>query len=248
MALVRARGKTAWQGNGLLTVGSTTEAIQFQADFPRSGYYTVQFDVQPQADMSGSQIIFPRAEILWAVEGTFVRRLISLSRGNVISGAGQGIAVRMFDYSVNTDPVAGHYAVSAQVTRGTRPNGASSKPPILIAGPTAADPRGESGSISMAVNATRFFVMPPNSGINSFYVSAVDETAGAPTAYTNNNIWKLWQLPASGTVIPTDVVWSGNYDQFGQWIPLSPAARIVAIQNMVGNVDSRVTLMWGVEG
>lgn len=240
----RAIYKDCWQGNGKIHVGSTTEAISFQANFKEAGYYTVQFDLAIPADADTQQIIMPRAELQWSVEGTQVRREITLARGNVISGAGQGVKVKMFDFSTLRVPATPiEYFVSAQVTKGTRPNGAGSRPPILEAGPTNA--RGGISTAIVANTALAGWFVPVNAGINAFKVTAAPTTTSDITTFGNgafNGYECTLSPPAAATVVG-----AFNYNQFGTWQPLSPAARLIQIQNNSG-VECYVQLLWGVEG
>lgn len=240
--IIRTRGKKAWQGNGTLRVGSTTEAAQFQADFNEPGYYTIQFDLQLPL-LPANQLVLPRAEITWAVEGTFVRRLISLSRGNVISGAGQGVTVKMFDYSLLVAPPDIEYFVSAQVVKGTRPNQAGSRPPILLAGIGAGvDPRGANNNLQIATTAIATWFVPPDAGITGCYVLAGPSLAAATAAIPSNGFTITQQVLSAGLVLSRT-----NYDQLGVWIPLNPSCQALSVQNNTPDTYD-VSVIWGVEG
>lgn len=232
--------KDAWQCNGSLHVGVETEGVSFQANFKESGYYTVQFDCNIPGPLPGNQVVFPRAEILWSVEGTFVRREVTLARGNVISGAGQGVKVKMFDYSTLLGATPIEYFVSAQVVKGTRPNGSSSKPPILIAGPGAnTDPRGTGAMQTLAGGTTGFWSPPSNSGANSFYVLCTPSPVIVTTPLTSND-FSIFQ-EAGPFLLPA------NYDQFGSWIPLHPSAEVIRVRNQTAD-SYAVAVFWGIEG
>ncbi len=254
--------KNCWQGNGQLTIGNTAQNVGFQADFPRSGYYTIQFDVQlpPRSrvnttepgEIAARQLVFPRAEIFWSVEGNQVRRLINLAKGVAISGAGQAVRVRMFDYSIlNINTREPNYTVSAQVVRGTRPTGAGSKPPILeVAGTLSpgagaiVDDRGIASTLIIPGNNTGSWYVPNDAGVASFYLGIESSVGGVVPPYTNNDI-NVSQIPAF--IAGTPNLGSSNYDSFNSWIPLSPSADLVQVTNTTANAVI-VTLHWGVEG
>lgn len=236
--------KDAWQGNGNIHVGSTTEAASFQANFTEAGYYTVQFDlfIPPTADVQ--QIIQPRADIEWAVEGTFVKRTMTLARGNAISGAGQGVKVKMYDYStlrVPGTPI--EYFVSAQVTKGTRPNGAGSRPPVLEA--DFANQRGGTSILALANTAIAGIFVPVNAGINAFKCTVVPQNTADVTAFGTSS-FNGYECTLSPPSVAT-VVGAFNYSQFGTWQPLSPSARLLQIRNNSG-VDVFLQTLWGIEG
>ena len=232
--------KRGWQGAGQLSVGNTTKDVTFQADFNQQvGYYTVQFNVALPANLV--QLVFPRAELIWSVEGGgLIRRVINLGLGNSISGTGQAVRVRMFDYSIGPpgNPAL-DYEVSAQVTPGTRPTGA--RPPILTTRTTGPDPdvRGIAPFYQVLNTATQLIAVPQNSGVNAFLANIAAVAAGASV------------IPQNGVVgfilnngFPIDIF---NYDGSDRWLPMPPGATHILLDNQSG-ITIGLGVTWGIEG
>ncbi len=239
----KANGKKGWQGSGGLVIGGDN-VVHFQADFDAPGYYTVQFDVQFPADKDIAQLVLARAEVIWNVEGNFVRRLISIGQGASISGSGQGVAVNIFDWSQALIPPF-DYFVSGQVSKGTRPTGA--RPPILQNGPLTAvnadpDRRGASPNVAVASNDTITYVIPPNAGVTAVLVNARSAVIIGGAGLLGNDV-SIQQISGIGGTNLDNY----NYDNCGEWIPLSAAATAVAVKN-TSSAGERITLYWGVEG
>ncbi len=232
--------KKGWQGSGNLLVGSTTQDVCFQADFKEKvGYYTVQFNLSIPVNVDPLLLILPRAELTWSVEGgSFIRRLVNLGLGNAISGTGQAVRVRMFDYS-NAGATPTEYFVSAQVTPGTRPNG--SHQPILTSRTigTNGDARGQQASFGILAAGNATVQIPQNAGINSVLVNVRTFNPGDP-ALTQNNI-QITHIAGASNLD------GYNYDACGLWMPVAPAATALFIEN--GSASSvLVTPTWGIEG
>lgn len=241
MSLSDLLTKKGWQGSGNLLVGSTTQDVTFQADFrEKVGYYTVQFNLAVPAGTDPNQVIIPRAELTWSVEGgSFVRRLVNLGLGNAISGTGQAVRVRMFDYSTLSVPGPIEYFVSAQVTPGTRPNGM--RAPIFTSRTNGADldARGLPSSFGMLAASTATVAIPQNAGINSMLVNARTFDPTDPP---------LTQQSLHFTIQTGSVNLDGwNYDACGLWFPVAPSATALFVEN-ASAANVLITPTWGVEG
>lgn len=234
--------KKGWQGAGDLLVGSTTQDVTFQADFrEKVGYYTVQFNLSIPSGVDPDQLILPRAELTWSVEGgSFVRRLVNLGLGNAISGTGQAVRVRMFDYSIlSPGPTPISYFVSAQVTPGTRPNGVH--PPILTSRTlgTDLDARGQQASFGILAGGTATVAIPQNAGINALIVNARTFNPADPPL-TQQSIHFTVQAGTSNLD-------GWNYDGCNIWYPVAPAATELFIEN-ASAANVLITPTWGIEG
>lgn len=128
--------KSGWQVNGKLETYNVSQTQKLAADFSQApGQYTIQFATGPiiQPGAPAAPIVKQtKAVIKWSVEGTFVRRQISLYDGASISGVGQAVDVEIIDSSFaaagGTHPNV-EYDVSAQVAKGTRPS--QQQPPFF---------------------------------------------------------------------------------------------------------------------
>lgn len=242
MSIESLLAKKGWQGSGNLLLGSTTQDVTFQADFKEKvGYYTVQFNVALPPNVASNQIVLPRAELMWTVEGGgFVRRLVNLGLGNAISGTGQAVRVRMFDYSVvNLPNPAFEYFVSAQVTPGTRPTGVH--PPIFTTRTIAPDPdvRGFGPAFGMAPASSTIVQIPQNAGVNAVLINArTFSPADAPLTQQSLH----FTLQSAGISLDA---WS--YDGCSIWFPVTPAATELFVEN-ASAVNVLVTPTWGIEG
>lgn len=223
-----------------------------QADFQDyPAYYTVQFNIQ-QPDLSTLAVdefisLSTLAEITWSVEGNSVRRLISVQNGAVISGCGQAVRVRVFDWSrfsklgIVQSTEKFPYKASCQVTRGVRPT--TLVPPMLTMN-SLVEPGGEvfKGSSESEVllpglPAAKVWNVPQNVGLNSIFVDA-----DVPDTFDRSEL-QIVQLIELG--VPN--TWVANLDQVGKFIPALPAVKQIRMTN-TSLISISVNLNYGIEG
>jgi hypothetical protein len=116
--------QTGWSQAGPLICQQTSPTVSMQVCFPKADIYTVQFEVSRQLSASGQtgQITF--ADLEWIVNGTTVRRTVSVVSGSTISGVGSSLNVKVYDASPPGSEVgvAGErYTVTINVSPGLRP-------------------------------------------------------------------------------------------------------------------------------
>ncbi len=225
-----------WSAAGELITGVPQKALTMQANFKkRPGYYTIQFNVRrPVAEVG--QVLQTLAEVVWSVEGNSVRRLISIGDGATISGAGQGVRVKVFDNSTLAGGLVTNqpYPVSMQVVKGTRPT--QSQQPILEVSSAVAP--GTTSLTPIAAGANAIFLVPENAGVTALYV-AVNNTG--PAALRSGDVAGIFASNAVGLK-------EFNYDACQQWIAVPPGAIQIQIFNKTAADPIAVTLTWGIDG
>jgi hypothetical protein len=226
-----APGKSGgWQVFGTLVVGSGSSGqnIHAQADFPKAGYYTIEFSI----DVPASGQFDAVAEVVWSVEGNDVRRFISVGSGTTISGTGAGVKVKVYDRSGSTFTgfFGTEYKASLLISPGTRPS--EEKPPTLVA---------ETATgltfIQVTPGSSTTIAIPRNAGVTSVNVVAF---AGVVLDPTSCSVF----LSAS---TPMKEYFPSEPDQ---WVPVPPNANSVILNNnfpaLGPNINFFVT--FGIEG
>lgn len=261
---VKLSNKRAWSASSGERMDPTTgvktssllvgkdSGFTLQCDFQkRPDYYTVQFNIQQPslADLEVDEFLSlaTLAELTWSVEGNSVRRLISVQNGGIISGCGQAVRVRVFDWSrfsklgIVQETSKFPYKVSCQVTKGTRPSAAI--PPMLTQN-SLIEPGGEvfrgsseSESLLAGLGNAKTWQVPQNVGLKSLYVDA-----DAPQAFDRTD-FQIIQLITPG--VPN--AWTANLDQVGKFIPALPGVTQVRMVN-TGASGISVNLNYGIEG
>lgn len=222
--------KDGWQQSGQLVTGNSDRIVMLQAAFPESGTYTVEIGVTPP--LLQSRFFVAEAEIVWKVEGGFVRRVISVIDGATISGVGQAVSVTIRDVSI--DPGAAivlgeTYTVYIQVARGSRPS--VEQPPRLI----RPSPSTLIYSVtSIGPTASQVFDVPEDAGVISVYIGAANIVAATPTEF-----YAIMANPGQNVMIVKDPV---------GWIPLVPGTNTVTLTNLDAVNNLIVTLIWGIDG
>jgi hypothetical protein len=202
---------TGWSKSDKLLPG-TTDTIQMQVQFPKAGYYTVQFRaVLPQGTIPDR--IFILADVIWTVAGNAIPRTISVANGTTISGMGESVTVIVRDVSDPAEAVNGKYDISMSVAGGSRPG--TSVQPIYGINMNDAfpDKRGIVPVATMVGGEVVDFTFPQDIGANSLYLAV------SPGAFTTTE---------QDVIDFVDVTWrsivlgSLSYNQFNTWIPLPP--------------------------
>lgn len=239
-----------WNGGGNDGIRRRA-AVSIQADFKKAGYYTLQFGVAPPIARGGFDIsgnVVAQAEVLWSVKGNFIRRFFNVYNGTTISGAGEGVLVRVRDASepnVFVD-VPTKYQVTVNLIPGARPNLAQSMPPIFTPR-TGLDSLLSPGStvfppypLPAGPSPLRFSV-PKDCGITSLMLwiaRQTDEGGTQPVDITNSQ-FLIQQQNASG-----NLGWL-NYDSTYKFMPLAPGTTTIDVSNATDSSDpSDITLAW----
>lgn len=262
----------AWAGSGNLffpgftapfTTNRRRSAVVVQAEFKNPGYFTIQFGIQAPIvagiSLAGNTIC--EAEILWSVAGNTIRRYISVFNGTSISGAGEGVRVRMIDNSLGNfnAPNGASYPVTVMIIPGTRPTMAGSQPPFytpnesLTFFPGTPQTPAYSMTTPGPTNQELDIAIPENCGINSVMLLASQSAQDDPTDVMTNNSIFFQQLGTVG--LTSKVLANYNYDMVGRWLPLYPGANEIRVVRNTFNLtppslapNIYVTPFFGVEG
>lgn len=224
--LVQPPPLVGWSITGQLTTHNSLvqptppKQLQLQVAFDKQMQtHTVQFNAPDNNIPLGSVAgIICEAEIIWSVEGTQVRRVVSVSDGVAISGEAQGVAVNIYDASFDSGFT---YTVGATVAPGVRGN--TQQPPTLRVNGRTALGAVFPYSAAVAAGATAFFDIPPNVGAVSSYMEVTNLPAAVPL--DDNDITIVHRI-ASGVPIK-------QYGLNGcfKYIPLFGSTKSIEITN-----------------
>jgi hypothetical protein len=117
-------GQKAFSKAGKLICQQLHPVVTFDACFPQPGVYTVQFEISSLIQAAGQSGQLTFADIVWSVNGTTVKRTISVISGTTISGMGESVYVKVYDASPPGSEVGFpgvSYTVTINVTPGLRP-------------------------------------------------------------------------------------------------------------------------------
>lgn len=224
--------KDGWQQSATLHTGDPVGNLTMQANFPRAGYYTVQFGILPPNDLVNNNFdnrFDAIATIEWSVEGQTIRRVVSVGNGVSVSGPGQAVRVVVNDVTPLAAPPDGllPYVVTVQVTPGQRPS--LERPPTLI---------GIRSQHLMAPLGTFSLLVPANSGVISVQVVAAALVAGTPSP------------PDLNVEHRTPAVISKTYNQNfdTRFVALAPNATSIRILNLSALNSYNVGITWGIDG
>lgn len=234
-----------WSASGKLQVGANVgagdvsaavTAVTLDVNFKHPNTYTLQFFTDALQNPNPSGVtIQTLAEVIWSVSGNRVRRLISLLNGCALSGAGEGVSVKITDFSANAAQKS-LYSVGVLLSPGVR--GTFSQPPFLEIDNDLI--RGNPVFTTIAAGGNAVFTVPPNAGINAVWFSVL--TNGGFVAIAPQNIQFLQRNPIG---LFTK---GGDYDAVAnKWWPISPGASDIRVFNNTAN-SVNFTPSWGVEG
>src|ERR1700730_5152431 len=245
--------QTGWSQAGPLICQHELPTVSMQVCFPDANVYTVQFEISKQLSASGQSGQLTFADLEWIVNGTTVRRSVSVISGTSISGVGSSLNVKVYDASPPGSEVgvAGEkYTVTINVSPGLRP-AQSQQPYYSIPNP---DPVSAFfGKNVFAVGATPiqvffpqlgkiFYQQPPTAtgqpkpiGATSLHVS-VGSVDGSPIANQEEQM----------TIDNVEMIYDPRDSP--QWQPIPPGAYAVTLtNNSVGHIY-RFSVKLGIDG
>lgn len=242
--------KRAWAASETIEMGNRDRKLVLQAVFNDPGIYTAQFSVESKnLDPDITPGLNTMALVQWAVGGTTIKRLITVTNGTSITGAGQGVNVRVFDFSTVSALSTlqeREYLVACNVVPGGRAAGriqpvvvgnnwqnGVTDPPLF---PGAFYP-GNAITFSIAPAGTEIANIPQESGINAMMLSAYPLNANE---LLGNDI--TFRFRANGSTFGSLGAASIN-----EWIPVPPGAREVVVTNNAA-VNVVTATYFGVEG
>lgn len=217
--------QSGWAQSGTLSTGVNNSVIKCAVErFDRAAVFTVQLGLNV-GDGDG-QPVQAQAEITWSINGTPIRRVVSISQGCSITGVTESIDVRVYDVTPTVDGST-VYEYVALINVAPGPRSATSLPPFLRAWPFTQQLIA-SGSTALQV--------PDNAGVVGFRLSvAATGTAGATVTMTDN----------LGTVYDQYVVPPGVNSIF---VPLAPGTTSLLITNNDSANPINISGQWAIDG
>src|SRR5208283_3592791 len=211
--------------------------------------YTVQISVvQPPGSVAANGPPNLRAYIYWNTNGKQKTRWVSVGGGCAITGSAEAVTVQLQDFSgtpVDDNGNLPDYDVYVAAVPGSRPNSSTgptlipleSEVNILAGGATQIT----GGSYILPENGSVNLAVPPNVGVQSFYVNGGAYTTHQLTPVTT---LLITQFDITDTVI-SSILWTPGMG----FVPLAPQATAIILSNgaTIGTLEG-VSLTWGIEG
>lgn len=215
-----------WSQSGEMRTADSNAKVTMQASFPEPGNYTCQFGLQ-KIDTNYPGVIVCEAEIIWSVEGNFVRRVVSVGNGASIQGQAQGIKVTLSDHTPASVFDGKRYIASVQCTKGTRAS--YSHPPIYV-------PSDLLEIILIPATDSFQLAVPENCGIISAFVTLISpgNTLSPEEAYVEQQFGSGFQRIYSPLDTPG-------------FIPLGPNVINLVLNNLSAN-QVVASVAWGIDG
>jgi hypothetical protein len=214
-----------WSASGSLFTMDVDKTVHFQADFPDSGPYTLQFTITVPPGFVGDASAV--AEIDWKVEGNWVHRTISVSNGASISGTAEACKVLLRDAD-QSGFANQEYQVSVQLAMGTR--AVTQQPPYLT----------YPGVIIVPANNTVDIDVPQNIGVTNTWVN-VWNAVGVDPAFLAGTTWVIERV---GTGLATGKM----YDPLSpRWVPIVPGTTRLGLSNLNGTI-AYFSVVFGIDG
>lgn len=222
--------QTGWAQSGPLytfsgAYGNQNPVKLIVEKFDRSAVYTAQIGLNVGDTTAPVQAI---AEVVWSINGTPVRRVVSVSQGCSISGVTESARVTIYDDTPaieGQENVQREYVALANVAVGQR--GATTLPPFL---------RVWSATQALNASASTAVQVPFNAGVVGLRTSvAAAGNAGATVTMTDSQ----------GTIYDQYVVSPGENAEF---VPLAPGTTIVTITNNDSANPIYISGQWAIDG
>jgi hypothetical protein len=193
--------KFGWAQSGTMTPVNANSSVNLQKEFPVSGEYTVQFQVNgPDESNTATGTRIVRASVTWAINGNPITRIIDVVNGTSISGISESVDVRVFDASQGTG--LSPYTVIVTCSQGARPK--TQQPPYLNAGNFSIAAAGGtiSSKVPIGAGATCVFVTVVPSALDGAipeFDALVSHNSGQGALKSYNPRIAEWVPLASGT-------------------------------------------------
>jgi hypothetical protein len=222
--------QSGWAQSGPLyttqgTSGVGNQAVKCMVErFDRAAVFTVQIGLNVG---DGGFPVQTLAEVIWSINGTPIRRLVSVSQGTSITGVTESARIAVYDDTptVEEDQAVVEYIALINVAPG--PRAATTLPPFLRAWRTTQQLLA-SGSTTLTV--------PRNAGVVGFRLSVfASGNAGAEVTMTDS----------SGTVYDQYDVPPGQNSTF---IPIAPGTDRLLISNNDTANPINLSGQWAIDG
>jgi hypothetical protein len=215
-----------WAQSGTLVTHQNSGLVKCAVEkFDRCAVYTVQLGLNT-GDSDGRPFQ-AQAEVTWSINGTPIRRVVSVSQGCSISGVTESVDVRMYDATpeFGEDQTPFQYVGLINVAPG--PRAATTLPPFLRIFPAM---------MELQKNTDFTVDVPENSGVIGVRLSYKSVGTTAPTAVFQDT---------NGTVFDEYDVVTGENSIF---VPLASGTTQVRIINQDGTNSVFVNGQWAIDG
>ena len=217
--------QSGWAQSGNLYTGTDNSVVKLMVErFDRAAVYTVQIGLNV-GDADG-QPVQAEAEVIWSINGTPIRRVVSVSQGCSISGVTESARVTVYD---KTPHVEGStvYEYVALVNVAPGPRAATTLPPFLRTWPTTQ---------SLAASDSTQVQVPDNAGVVGFRLSVFAAGAAGATVVMTDNL---------GTVYDQYIVPPGANSIF---VPLAPGTTQIVVTNNDAANPIYLSGQWAIDG
>lgn len=232
------------QGGELVTGGGingSRRGVSLQAALEQEDSVTVQFNVTgPESLVANIRAVISAT----LPSGGSVNRTVTVVDGASITVRGMNVKVMVRDYTISTLSSGVAYQVDILATIGVR---ASNKQPPLLFPLTYQSalvaPLGVTAiasTIIVPAGSTRWTQVPPDSGVNSVYVSCIGDAVTPDPARGQIRVTHDTAAPA---------ITQRNYDprNFPDWVPLAPNTAFIGLTN-ISAVEVQFAVTFGVDG
>lgn len=240
-SVVRSAGG-GWSQSGICRTKDTNVGVSMAVNLPPSETYTVQFKVTNIHNITaGVSSINPVAEVTWTINGTPVRRLVSVGSGTSVSGTGSSVRVVVKDATDINDAsspagVILEYDVTITLAPGLRP---ISQPAMYLSYiPTGAPPVVSLGFVSIPGAGSVTIPIPQDAGIISSFITITNPVAPFTTDTGTALVSEQGTISAYKTYNPF----------FRQWVPMAPQATEINIANNIAANSIFASVIWGIDG
>jgi hypothetical protein len=217
--------QSGWAQSGPLYTGQSNSIVKLMVErFDRASVYTVQLGLNV-LDGDG-QPVQAQAEVVWSINGTPIRRVVSISQGCSITGVTESARVTVYDVTPQVDGST-VYEYFALINVAPGPRAATTLPPFLRVWPSTQQ---------LLASGTTAVQVPDNAGVIGFRLSVFAQgNAGALVVMTDN----------LGTVYDQYNVAPGQNNIF---VPIAPGATVVTITNNDTANPINISGQWAVDG
>jgi hypothetical protein len=218
--------QSGWAQSGVLFTYQRGNPVKCLVEkFDRAAVFTVQIGLNVG---EGGFPVQAQATVVWSINGTPVRRVVSVSQGVSISGVTESAQVDVYDVTQqhgDVDYVSNQYVALVNIAPGVR--AATTLPPFLNVW---------SSTQQLAASAETAVAIPPNVGAVGFRLSvSASGSAGA-------------QITMADSVGNAYDQYSVNPGENSIFVPIAPGSTMVVIKNSDSANPINISGQWAIDG
>ncbi len=205
--------------------GSGNQAVKCMVEkFDRASIYTVQIGLNVG---DGGFPVQAEAEVIWSINGTPIRRVVSVSQGVSITGVTESARIAVYDATPIVMDGQANVEYIALINIAPGPRAATTLPPFL---------RAYEAALTLAAAQPTLLMVPGNAGVVGFRLSVSAVGASGAT---------VQMADISGTIYDQYVVNPGENSIF---VPLAPGTDRLVITNDDSANPITITGQWAIDG